>query len=935
VRPFVVGGLVVGVGLLTAACGAHAPEPLPVRPAPSTAPSDASSVAVAKAVQPVLPPQAARLLGLLPRRTGGVERFLSEHPTYDGRGILIGIMDSGIDAGVPGLRRTTTGEPKLLDLRDFSGEGRVALERVSATGDGVLVAGQHLRGFGRVAGLSVGPYYGGALVERTLGPMPAADVNGDGDRDDALAVVVGRATDGWFLVADTDGDGSLADETPVRDFAVAGDTFTYGPLTIAANFATEGNAPVLDLFFDTAGHGTHVAGIAAGHDLFGVSGFDGIAPGARLLGLKIANDARGGISVTGSMLRAMIWAADYAARRQLPLVLNLSFGIANEEGLGRAVIDSVVDAFALNHPDVAMVISAGNDGPGVSTIGLPGSADFALSACALFPGVFAQAPDAAGLPASDVLGWWSSRGGTRGKPDLCVPGVAFSNVPPWQTGEEVAAGTSMAAPELSGMLALLLSARQADGQTETGAQLEAALRATASPVDGATTVDEGAGVPDVTDAYRWLRAGHRAGRFAVRAVPDGANTGLSAAYRRDGLAAGDTLQRFTVTSAGGQPFAQLVLRSDVTWLRTPPTLDFAGEPATVTLTYDADQLQAPGMYVGTVWARPATDTLAGAAFGLTNTVIVPFSLASPVRERRHIPRGRVTRFFLRVPPGAGGLRVRAKVDDPEQAVTLYLFEPSGQPQRDVSSVEIGGESPDSGALMVRGEDLLPGVYEADLVAPPTRPATVDFEAALPPVSVAEPADDVVLTNASSHAVTASVSVRALGVARGVTVRGAGGTVTRTRLTAPAWATMLQLDVAFEPAVWARITDVGVSVWDTAGYFVSEGGLDYPFGRHRMELAADGPRALTLELMPAFAFPDDHTPWSANVTIVFLRPDSVAPTVTRPLDIAAAAHATFSWPLDSTLVLPAGFDPFVEVAAAVAGEATAVRRGRVTPAVSTR
>src|SRR2546430_16291224 len=75
----------------------------------------------------------------------------------------------------------------------------------------------------------------------------------------------------------------------------------------------------------------------------------------RSLGLKIANSARGGISVTGSMQRAMEYAARYAEQRNLPLVLNLSFGVGNEFE-GQAVIDSIVDAFLVAHPAVVFKI---------------------------------------------------------------------------------------------------------------------------------------------------------------------------------------------------------------------------------------------------------------------------------------------------------------------------------------------------------------------------------------------------------------------------------------------------------------------------------------------------------------------------------------------------------------------------------------------------
>ena len=192
--------------------------------------------------------------------------------------------------------------------------------------------------------------------------------------------------------------------------------------------------PVLNFVFDNSGHGTHVAGIAAGHNLFGVAGFDGVAPGAQLIGLKIANNARGGVSVTGSMQRAMAYAARFAEARGLPLVLNLSFGLGNEIE-GRAAIDSIINAFLIAHPSVVFAISAGNDGPGLSTVGFPASADLALSTGAVLPGAFARSPYAAGPRARDVVGWWSSRGGELAKPDIIVPGVAFSSVPRSSTRE--------------------------------------------------------------------------------------------------------------------------------------------------------------------------------------------------------------------------------------------------------------------------------------------------------------------------------------------------------------------------------------------------------------------------------------------------------------------------------------------------------------------
>src|SRR5881296_825252 len=411
------------LSLVGAACGGAA-----ARPAPSPAPAPAApptvkgapepADATAAGAEPALPPAIAYISGLMPLRSTGVEQFRAKHPTYDGRGVLIAILDTGVDPAVPGLIVTSAGAPKILDLRDFSGEGRVALSPVVPTADGtVAVGGRKLVGGGRIRRLTTGTtWYAGMFRELPLGKLPASDINGNGTNTDAFPVIVVKAIDGWVAFLDTNLNGSFEDEMPLHDYRQGRETLALGtkPITLAANLDEVNGAPVLSFFFDTGAHGTHVAGIAAGHNLFNLVGFDGVAPGAQILGLKIANAARGGISVTGSMQRAMDYAARYAAQRGMPLVLNLSFGVGNEVE-GRAVIDSIVDAFLVAHPSVVFTISAGNDGPGLSTLGFPGSADLALSIGAVFPGAFARPAQAGTPPAADVLGWGSARLGRAGE----------------------------------------------------------------------------------------------------------------------------------------------------------------------------------------------------------------------------------------------------------------------------------------------------------------------------------------------------------------------------------------------------------------------------------------------------------------------------------------------------------------------------------------
>jgi len=928
-------------GLMAAAtlagCGRAAPPPASA-PAPAPAPVVAAAPSTApgaapRSRDPLVPPAVAWTAGLMPLGSTGVVDFRALRPTADGRGVLIAILDSGIDPATLGLITTAQGTPKILDLRDFSGEGHVPLALVAPDADGtVLVGGRRLRGARRVGRIAVGSaWYGGVFRELPLGPLPAADVNGNGTNTDEFPLVVVRASDGWVVFLDSNRDGSLEDEMPLHDFRQGRETISPGtrPLTLAANFADSGSGPRLDLYFDTSGHGTFVAGVAAGHNMFNVAGFHGVAPGARLLGLKIANNARGGISVNGSFVRALEYAARFAAERRLPLVVNLSFGVGNERE-GRATIDSLVDAFLARHPDVVLTVSAGNDGPGLSTIGFPATATRALTVGSTFPGVFAR-PGGAAAP--DRVGAWSARGGEAAKPELLAPGMAFSTVPAWDTGNEVQAGTSFSAPHVAGLVACLISALDQEGRRVDAAQLMQALRVTATPLRGASVLDQGGGVPRVEAAYRWLAAGHQGSIYAVRA-----RSGWSAALRRDGLAGGgDTIETFTVRHAAGLRAARFVLRSDAPWLVTPDTVVAAPGATEIAVAYRSNLLRAPGQYVGTVTARNPGDTLAGPLFSLVNTVIVPHDLLGrPLAdERRRVAPGRVERYFLRVPRGA---TLHVTVTLPDSAVevaAVSLFEPGGQPFRDrPAGLDLGAEA-GTARVVVRGEDVVPGVYELDVVASPLGPpeaATVSVRAELALVTVSSGDGGFELANPGPAPAGVRVVQHLVGVERRVRLRARGAVPESLTVDVPAWARRGDVDVAVAPALWPEFTDLGVTAFDPAGQQVAQEPQNYATGRQTLRFdTAPAASPLVVELFPAWADPAAARPWEATVTVRFFFDEPVALADTAAVRIQPGGRVPVARAAAASPLVPPGFDPLVEVTGDGGdGRGAAVRREGVTP-----
>ncbi len=912
----------VAVVVLAACAGRPVPEaPRPTMDPGRVVPPVVVPPALPPVKTPVIPPTEAYRRGLMPLASTNVWAFRQAKPAADGRGVVIGILDSGIDADIVGLDVTTMGSRKILDLRDFSGEGRIVLTPLGPHGDTAIVAGTRLAGLQRVTALdAAGMHYAGAIVERGLGEMPGSDLNGDGDNADRLPLVVARASDGWVVFADTDGDGTLADERPVHDYLVAKEVFGWTvagrkwPMTVAANFGSASGPPTLDLFFDNSGHGTHVAGIAAGNGLYGVRGFDGVAPGAQLLGLKIANNAAGGVSVTGSMVRSIDYAIRFAKSRQLPLVLNMSFGVGNERN-GAARIDALLDSILAANPEVVFVTSAGNDGPGLSTLGFPGSADRVLSVGATYPPAFLP-----GAVAGDVVAFFSSRGGEAAKPDIMAPGIAYSSVPRWETGSEDKSGTSMASPHVAGAVALLLSALQQERRSATSGQVKQAIVATGRALPASLRVDQGGGLLDLVAADRVLRrlpVGASV-RLAVGGVPG------AGVYRilDPNRPATDTTVMVEILGSLGGPVR---LTSNTAWVEPPGQVQLTPPRTSVPMGLRGSALRDPGVFGATVtgWA---TDTAIGPLFRLPVTVVHPVLVGdSGARARGTIQPGGTQRVVFAADSGRP-FRVQVGTATLGQDVLAFLHEPGGQPFR-VENGKRAGAGTGQAEYDVDGRNVEPGYYEVVAVAPPTGGATVTMTIDQSPLAIDASrlhADTVTvqLTNRTKSVQSAATVLALVGGERALSFSQKGSAVRRLSVPVPAWAKRVEVDLRVSRATWPLFTDMGLTLLDGHGQVLVANPMNYHFGRVTADFdSAAAVPDLTIAVAPGFADPFAEPLWDGMMAIRFYAetPMVLEPTGSAERSVAVGGQSTVRFPLGRTpWPLGDGFFPLGQLLVEVNG-----------------
>ncbi len=213
---------------------------------------------------------------------------------------------------------------------------------------------------------------------------------------------------------------------------------------------------------DDYGHGTFVAGLVAGDGTTSGGRYQGAAPDARVLDVRVAKDD-GSTSLVSVLRGLQVVSASADALNVRVLNLSLSSGSPLPYQL-----DPLTQALeALWKQGITVVSAAGNDGPAPGSVSSPGLDPVLLTAGAL---------DEAGTAArdDDTVAPYSSRGTTQGvaKPDLVAPGshLVSLRAPGSQVDDENpssrigssyfrGSGTSMSTALVSGVVADLLSAR--------------------------------------------------------------------------------------------------------------------------------------------------------------------------------------------------------------------------------------------------------------------------------------------------------------------------------------------------------------------------------------------------------------------------------------------------------------------------------------------
>jgi hypothetical protein len=475
----------------------------------------------------------------------------------------------------------------------------------------------------------------------------------------------------------------------------------------------------------------------------------------------------------------------------------------------------------------------------------------------------------------------------------------------------------MAAPQVAGIVARLINVLEANDRQPNRRLMHQALRATARRLPDATLLDQGAGLPDIGAAARWLQQ-HRSAPELV--AVDDADPARDAVWTPSGAA--PTTVKLRVRRNDGGPPMRIRVRSDAAWLALEGSdlRELPSEGVALYFAVDTLALRDPGVRIGGVTIEAADDPEMGPLLQVPVAIRVPVSNDDSTGTAASVHAGATARTVFLADTGRG-VRIEVATQGAGSVALLAMHEPGGQPLRD-APLTIAGHGAEAGVVNIDARDMRSGHYEAAVVAPAINGVAVRTTIRRSPVRLAGSwlRDSVIVRASSLTQDPVNLQLRAAlsGAEWQAVMSGSVSEPTDTMLVLPTWVRQLVVDVAMAEADWSRFTDFGVTIWHRDGRLLAAAPLNYAFGRLRIDLPQEAwGDTLRLELTPAAAIDDRPTPWRVEVSARFLLARPIAMDrggssfeTLEPGSSRRAAFGVPSWPVQ----IPARSTPLVTLMA---------------------
>ena len=483
----------------------------------------------------------------------------------------------------------------------------------------------------------------------------------------------------FHVIVDTDEDGDLGDEKALRPFGVSGEFASFGDEE-ASHFSVQvyDEGKLLSIVTVSGSHGSHVAAIAAAH--FPEEPHrNGVAPGAKILSVKIGDTRLGGSSSGAGEMRGVAACSQYGVD-----IMNASWGGASQYQDGTSTSAQLYNLLVEKY-GVTAFVSAGNSGPALSTLGSPGGEAVSVIGVGAYVSpemgrVLHSQTEEVPSTAYNFTARGPAKNGDLGV-DVMGPGGAVASLAyDSLRRSENYVGTSMSSPSVAGLGALLVSAAKQNKLPHSPPRIRAAMMNGARFVDEVEVFAQGAGLVQALPAWEHLKSNAAQpawGHFYKVVNEDNTFASGPGLYLRGDIPVGKRRLRFDITPRyleSVENAEKFALEEDVKftatapWIKIPDYARLANGRLTVRPIIDIPEShpRAEQVFYGEIHAALASAPDAGPLVRIPLT-IVRGQETDPHGEHRasyniFTASGKTDRQFFQVPEHANFLKLRVRYD---------------------------------------------------------------------------------------------------------------------------------------------------------------------------------------------------------------------------------------------------------------------------------